>query len=43
MTSPTYLVFNETDGVFASHDKMTLAEAQRFVQDFPSRYKRGIT
>jgi hypothetical protein len=25
--------------VFASPDKMTLAEAQRFVQDFPLRYQ----
>jgi hypothetical protein len=39
MTALKYLVVNETDGEFASPDKMTLAEAQRFVQDFPLRYQ----
>ena len=39
MTAPKYLVLSETDGVFASPDKMTIAETQRFVQDFPLRYK----
>ena len=39
MIAPVSLVFNETDGVVASPDKMTLEEAQRFVQDFPLRYK----
>jgi hypothetical protein len=37
-----YLIYNETDDVFASPDKMTLAEAQRFVEDFTKRYyKQG--
>ena len=39
MKAPVYLIYNETDGVFASPDKMTLAEAQVFVAEFPKRYQ----
>jgi hypothetical protein len=34
-----YEVFNETDGIPASPNLMTLAEAQAFVREFPERFK----
>lgn len=33
-----YLVFNRTDGIYASNDEMTKKEAERFVRDFPKRF-----
>ena len=34
-----YEVFNETDGIPAAPERMTLAEAQSFVREFPKRFK----
>lgn len=35
-----FLVYNVTDGVLAWPELMTLASAQRFVQQFPERFTR---
>lgn len=35
-----FLVYNVTDGVMAWPELMTLAEARRFVQQFPERFAR---
>ncbi len=35
-----YLVFNVTDGILATPNLLTLAEAEAFVRDFPRGYKR---
>lgn len=35
-----YMVFNNTDGFFASPDVMTKEEAEKFIEEFPSRYER---
>ena len=34
-----YIVFNHTDGIFASPDQMTKKEAEKFVREFPLGYK----
>jgi len=34
-----YMVMNKTDGFFASPETMTGAEADKFIQDFPKRFK----
>ena len=39
MSTNTHLVFNITDGFFASPDEMTKEEAERFVKEFPERFK----
>lgn len=36
----TFLVFNATDGIYASPDEMTKAEAEKFVREFPRRFDR---
>ncbi len=36
--SKRFLVYNLTDGIVAHPDLMTLAEARRFVRDFPGRF-----
>jgi hypothetical protein len=36
-----YLVFNRTDGVYASPDLFkTIEEAEQFIAEFPKRYER---
>ena len=35
-----FLVYNVTDGVMAWPELMTLADARRFVQQFPDRFAR---
>lgn len=34
------VVFNATDGIFASPDSFTPEEAKQFIKDFPLRYER---
>ena len=33
-------VFNETDGFFADPNLFTFKQAERFIKDFPLRYKK---
>lgn len=35
----TFLVFNATDGFYASPDEMTKEEAETFVKQFPERFR----
>jgi hypothetical protein len=35
-----YLVFNATDGIYASPDAMTKAEADEFVANFKERFRQ---
>jgi hypothetical protein len=35
----TFLVFNATDGFYASPDRMTKEEAETFIKQFPERYR----
>src|ERR1700679_2067045 len=37
-SEPLYRVFNETDGVYASPDHFTKAEAERFIGRFKGRF-----
>jgi len=39
MKTPQYQVYNDTDGILASPDMMSLKQAEQFVQDFPNRFK----
>lgn len=35
-----YLVFNATDGVYASPESMTLEEAEQFIKEARERYRK---
>lgn len=39
MNEEQFLVYNDTDGVFASPSSMSLEEAYWFVKDFPKKYQ----
>jgi hypothetical protein len=39
MGTTKHLVFNVTDGFFASPDEMTREEAYQFIKKFPERFK----
>jgi hypothetical protein len=35
-----YQVLNQTDGLLASPEKMSMEEAQRFVEEFRARFRK---
>jgi hypothetical protein len=35
-----YLIFNETDGIYASPEEFTNEEADEFIKNFPERFER---
>ena len=39
MKIPKYQVYNETDGILASHARMSLEQAQLFVKEFPEKFQ----
>lgn len=39
MKTPKYQVYNETDGILADPRKMTMEQAQKFVNEFQNRFQ----